>query len=74
MDKKILIWFQHRKIIKAFIDYEYKRIHFYDENDNCLLVRRGLTIQELRRVEQQIEKNGFSKKLRAFSPGFFFDL
>ena len=47
----ICIWLQNGKIIKAISSVDNGTIKIYDENDNLILKRIGLTRFQVKRIE-----------------------
>jgi len=50
-DIKIWIWVQNNKILKAISNKESGTISIYDECDNIILRRTGLTRQQVKSIE-----------------------
>jgi len=48
---KIWIWVQNNKIVKAISNQETGTLTIYDEDDNILLRRTGLTRQQIKKIE-----------------------
>ena len=54
MDKKnvkIWIWVQNNKLLKAISKQDTGTLTIYDEDDNILLRRTGLTKQQIKKIE-----------------------
>jgi len=62
IETKFLFWLQNGKIQRAVIDYTTKSIHFYDENGNCVMVRRRLSYIKMCEIEKTIKKCKFAKE------------
>ena len=54
----IWIWLQNDKIIKAVSSVDDGTIRIYDENDNLILKRTGLTRFQVKQIEDNIQKYG----------------
>ena len=67
----IWIWLQDNKIVKAITCIEDGTIRIYDEQDNLILKRTGLTIRQVKIVEKHILRYG-AKKLDAHAEPFKF--
>lgn len=48
---KIWIWVQNNKILKAISNQDTGTLTIYDEQDNILLRRTGLTKQQVKKIE-----------------------
>ena len=48
---KIWIWIQNQRILKAISNQETGTLTIYDEHDNILLKRTGLTKQQVKTIE-----------------------
>ena len=48
---KIWIWVQNNKLLKAISNQETGTLTIYDEQDNILLRRTGLTKQQVKKIE-----------------------
>ncbi len=57
----IWIWIQNANIMKAIICVEEGTIKIYDENDNLILKRTGLTRVKIKEIEETIIKYGAKK-------------
>jgi ribosomal protein L1 len=67
----IWIWLQNGKIIKAISSVDDGTIKIYDENDNLILVRIGLTKFQVKKIENNILKYG-AKRLNQHAEPFRF--
>jgi len=67
----ICIWLQNGKIIKAISSVDNGTIKIYDENDNLILKRIGLTRFQVKRIENNILKYG-AKRLNQHAEPFRF--
>ena len=67
----IWIWLQNESIIKAIICSEEGSIKIYDENDNLILKRTGLSRIKIKEIEETIIKYG-AKKLDKHAEPFKF--
>lgn len=67
----IWIWLQNGSIIKAIIRSEEGSIKIYDENDNLILKRTGLSRTKIKEIEETIIKYG-AKKLNKHAEPFKF--
>ena len=67
----ICIWLQNGKIIKAISSADNGTIKIYDENDNLILKRIGLTRFQVKRIENNILKYG-AKRLNQHAEPFRF--
>jgi len=65
----IWVWIQNGRIIKAISCVEDGIIKIYDENDNLILQRNGLTRIQVKQIENNILKYG-AKKLNQHSRPF----
>lgn len=54
----IWIWLQNDRIIKAISCVDEGVIRIYDENDNLILKRTGLTKFQVKQIENNIKKYG----------------
>ena len=50
-DVKIWIWVQHNRILKAILNKEAGTLTIYDECDNIILRRTGLSKQQVKTFE-----------------------
>lgn len=50
-DVKIWIWVQHNRILKAISNKEVGTLTIYDECDNIILRRTGLSKQQVKTIE-----------------------
>ncbi len=50
-DVKIWIWVQHNRILKAISNQEAGTLTIYDECDNIILRRTGLSKQQVKTIE-----------------------
>jgi hypothetical protein len=50
-DMKIWIWVQNNRILKAISNKEAGTITIYDESDNIILRRTGLSRQQVKTIE-----------------------
>jgi len=57
----IWIWLQDGKIFKAITCSEEGSIRIYDENDNLLLRRTGLSRYQVKQIEENILRYGARK-------------
>jgi len=48
---KIWIWVQHEKILKAILNKEAGTLTIYDECDNIILRRTGISKQQVKTIE-----------------------
>ena len=67
----IWIWLQNGKIIKAISSIDDGTIIIFDENDNLLLKRIGLTKFQVKKIENSILKYG-AKRLNQHAEPFRF--
>jgi len=67
----IWIWLQNGKIIKAISSVEKGTIRIFDENDNMILKRTGLTRLQVKKIENNILRYG-AKKLNQHAEPFRF--
>ncbi|GAH39550.1 unnamed protein product [marine sediment metagenome] len=67
----IWIWLQNGKIIKAISSVDDGTIKIYDENDNLILARIGLTKFQVKKIENNILKYG-AKRLNQHAEPFRF--
>jgi len=67
----IWIWLQNSKIIKAISSVDDGTITIYDENDNLILVRTGLTKLQVKKIENNILRYG-AKRLNQHAEPFRF--
>ena len=67
----IWIWLQNGKIIKAISSVDDGTIKIYDENDNLILKRIGLTKFQVKKIENNILKYG-AKRLNQHAEPFRF--
>ncbi len=63
----IWIWLQDGKILKAVTCSEEGVIRIYDEHDNLLLKRTGLTRFQVKQIEENILRYG-AKRLNKTEP------
>jgi hypothetical protein len=67
----IWIWLQNGKIIKAISSVDDGTIKIYDEQDNLILKRTGLTKFQVKKIENNILKYG-AKRLNQHAEPFRF--
>ena len=67
----IWIWLQNNKILKAILNVGEGIVRVYDENDNLVLKRTGLTKIQIKQIEDCIIKYG-AKKLNKHAEPFRF--
>jgi len=67
----IWIWLQNSKIIKAISSVDKGTIRIYDENDNLILVRTGMTKLQVKKIENNILRYG-AKRLNQHAEPFRF--
>ena len=67
----IWIWLQNGKIIKAISSVDDGTIKIYDEDDNLILKRIGLTKFQVKKIENNILKYG-AKRLNQHAEPFRF--
>ena len=67
----IWIWLQNGKIIKAISSVDDGTIKIFDENDNLILKRAGLTKLQVKQIESNILKYG-AKRLDQHAEPFRF--
>ena len=67
----IWIWLQNGKIIKAISSVDKGTIRIFDENDNMILKRTGLTKLQVKKIENNILRYG-AKKLNQHAEPFRF--
>ena len=67
----IWIWLQNSKIIKAISSVDKGTIRIYDENDNLILVRTGMTKLQVKKIENNILRYG-AKRLNLHAEPFRF--
>ena len=67
----IWIWLQNGKIIKAISSVDDGTIMIYDENDNLILKRTGLTRLQVKKIENNILRYG-AKRLNQHAEPFRF--
>ncbi len=67
----IWIWLQNGKIIKAISSVDKGTIRIFDENDNMILKRTGLTRLQVKKIENNILRYG-AKKLNQHAEPFRF--
>jgi len=65
----IWIWLQNGKLIKAISCVEDGTLRIYDEDDNLILKRTGLTQIQVKLIENQIQRYG-AIKLNKHEPPF----
>jgi hypothetical protein len=70
-NENIWIWLQNGKVIKAISSVENGTIKIYDENDNLILKRTGLTKLQVKQIENNILIYG-AKKLNQHAEPFKF--
>jgi hypothetical protein len=69
--KNIWIWLQNDRIFKAILCFEDGTLKIYDENDNLILRRTGLSRLQTKQIENTIIKYG-AKKLSEHAEPFKF--
>ena len=67
----IWVWIQNNKVIKAISCVDDGAIKIYDENDNLILNRTGLTRIQVKQIENNILRYG-AKKLSQHTGPFRF--
>ena len=67
----IWIWLQNGKIVKAISSVDDGTIKIYDEHDNLILKRTGLTKFQVKKIENNILKYG-AKRLNQHAEPFRF--
>jgi len=70
-NKHIWIWLQNGKILKAILSVEDGTIKIYDENDNLIMKRTGLTRFQVKQVEINFLRYG-AKRLSEHAEPFKF--
>jgi len=58
---KIWIWIQNNRLLKAISNQDTGTLTIYDERDNILLKRTGLTRQQAKKIEICLSKHGIKK-------------
>jgi len=66
LEEKILLWTQNKKLIKVCFSYQRKRVVFFGDNDEVLLIRAGLTIAQMNDIEDMIKRIKFKRKETAY--------
>jgi len=67
----IWIWLQNGKILKAILSVENGTIKIYDENDNLIMKRTGLTRFQVKQIEINFLRYG-AKRLGKHAEPFKF--
>ena len=67
----IWIWLQNGKLLKAISSVDDGTLQIYDEQDNLILKRTGLTKIQVKQIEHMIIKYG-AKKLNPHAEPFKF--
>jgi len=67
----IWIWLQNDRLTKAILSPDEGTLKIYDENDNLILKRTGLTKFQVKQIENTIIKYG-AKKLDKHAEPFKF--
>jgi len=67
----IWIWLQSGNVMKAVLCFNEGTIKIYDENDNLILKRTGLSKVQMKEIEETIIKYG-AKKLDKHAEPFKF--
>ena len=67
----IWVWIQNNRVIKAISCVDDGTIKIYDENDNLILNRTGLTRIQVKQIENNILRYG-AKKLSQHAGPFRF--
>ena len=67
----IWVWIQNNRVIKAISCVDEGTIKIYDENDNLILNRTGLTRIQVKQIENNILRYG-AKKLSQHAGPFRF--
>jgi len=67
----IWIWLQNNRLIKAVLDSDTGILKIYDEDDELILKRTGLSKREIREVENCIVRYG-AKRLDGQTQSFRF--
>ena len=70
-NKNIWIWLQNGKLVKAILCIDAGTLKIYDENDNLILRRTGLSKIQIKQIENTIIKYG-AKKLSEHAEPFKF--
>ncbi|KYK30645.1 MAG: hypothetical protein AYK22_03430 [Thermoplasmatales archaeon SG8-52-3] len=70
-NKNIWIWLQSGKIYKAILCIDDGTLKIYDENDNLIIRRSGLSKLQVKQIENTIIKYG-AKKLSEHAEPFKF--
>ena len=67
----IWIWIQNKKILKAISNVEEGAVRIYDENDNLIMKRTGLTRFQVKQIEINLLRYG-AKRLSEHAEPFKF--
>ena len=46
----IWIWFQENKLFKAIYNHHEKNLSIYNENDQIIIKRKGLTVNQINKI------------------------
>lgn len=68
---RIWIWLQENKVLKAVLNVDEGTMSIYDENDNLILRRTGLTINKVKEIEINLIRYG-AKRLSEHQEPFKF--
>jgi len=68
---RIWIWLQDEKVLKAVLNVDEGTMSIYDENDNLIIRRTGLTIHKVKEIEINLIRYG-AKKLSEHQEPFKF--
>jgi len=68
---RIWIWLQDNKVLKAVLNVDEGTMSIYDENDNLILRRTGLTIHKVKEIEINLVRYG-AKRLSEHQEPFKF--
>jgi hypothetical protein len=60
-NKKIWIWIQNNQLLKAISNHDAGTLTIYDQQDNILLRRTGLSPQQVRKIEICLSSQQFKK-------------
>jgi hypothetical protein len=69
--QNIWLWLQSGRVTKAILNFDDGTIKIYDENDNLILKRTGLSRFQIKQVEDTIIKYG-AKRLDKHAEPFKF--
>lgn len=63
-NRDTLMWVQFNRVFKAILYFKTGMAILYDEDDNVLMRREGLSIEQLRKLESHIRKYGLKKNVQ----------